>query len=208
MRPWDLVFVAGFVVYTATRGVFEQRCRGVASQSRHLDGRELALLGITAVGVVLLPALYLLSSWLDFAAVVLPPWVPWCGACLMVAGLWLFWRSHRDLGANWSVTLEVRVDHRLVDHGVYARVRHPMYAAIFLFSIAQGLLLANWLAGWSACVAFGVLYLLRVRREEGLMLATFGDAYAGYMRRTGRLWPRWGAESARQAAGARRDGEV
>ena len=64
--------------------------------------------------------------------------------------------------------------------------------AIFLFSIGQGLLLANWLAGWSAFVAFGVLYLLRVRREEQLMLATFGDDYAAYMQRTGRLWPRWG----------------
>jgi protein-S-isoprenylcysteine O-methyltransferase Ste14 len=66
-----------------------------------------------------------------------------------------------------------------------------MYASIFLFSLAQGLMLGNWLAGWSAFVAFAVLYLLRVRREEALMLATFGEAYAAYMKRTGRLWPRW-----------------
>jgi len=193
MRSWDLVFVAGFVVYAAIRGVFESRCRGVASRTRHLDGRERALLAITGVGVVVLPGMYLLTPWLDFAAVDLPTWVPWCGVAVMAAGLWLFWRAHADLGTNWSVTLEVRVDHRLVEHGVYARVRHPMYTAIFLFSIAQGLLLANWLAGWSAFVAFGLLYVLRVRREEALMLGTFGDAYAAYMRRTGRLWPRWGS---------------
>jgi len=193
VRAWDAVFVGGFAVYVVIRGVYESRCRGVGSRERHLDGRERALLAITAVGVVLLPAVYLLTRWLDFAAVVLPAWLPWCGVLVMIAALWLFWRSHEDLGTNWSVTLEVRVDHRLVEHGVYARVRHPMYAAIFMFSIAQGLLLANWLAGWSAFVAFGVLYLLRVHREEALMLATFGDSYASYMRRTGRLWPRWGS---------------
>lgn len=191
MRAQDCVFVAGFVVYVAIRGVFEARCRTVASRSRHLDGRERALLAITGVGVVLLPGVYFATPWLDFATVALPPWLPWCGGALMGAGLWLFWRSHHDLGTNWSVTLEVRAQHRLVDTGVYARVRHPMYAAIFLVSVAQGLLLANWLAGWSAFVAFGVLYVLRVRREEALMLATFGDAYAAYMSRTGRLLPRW-----------------
>jgi protein-S-isoprenylcysteine O-methyltransferase Ste14 len=191
MRPWDVVFVGGFVVYAAIRGVFERRSRSVATRARHLDGRERALLGITMVGVVLLPGAYLMSSCLAFADVELPAGLPWCGVPVMAAGLWLFWRAHRDLGPNWSVTLEVRVDHRLVEHGVYARVRHPMYAAIFLFSLAQGLMLANWLAGWSAFLAFGALYLLRVRREEALMLGTFGGTYAAYMKRTGRLWPRW-----------------
>ncbi len=76
MRAWDLVFVAGFVVYVAIRGVFESRCRGVGSRERHLDGRERALLAITAIGVVLLPAVYLLTGWLDFAAVELPAVVP------------------------------------------------------------------------------------------------------------------------------------
>ena len=191
MRVWDLIFVAGFVVYVWIRGSFESRCRGVESRIRRLDARERALLAITAIGVLVLPAVYLATPWLDFAAASLPPWAPWCGAAIMLLSLWLFWRSHADLGTNWSVTLEIRVDHRLVDTGVYRHVRHPMYAAIILFSIAQGLLLANWLAGWSALVGFGVLYLLRVRREEQLMLDAFGDAYGAYMARTHRLLPRW-----------------
>ena len=74
----------------------------------------------------------------------------------MLAALWLFWRSHADLGQNWSVSLEIRKDHRIVQHGVYRLIRHPMYASIWLWSIAQALLLANWLAGWSAVVPFAV----------------------------------------------------
>jgi hypothetical protein len=32
----------------------------------------------------------------------------------LVIGLWLFYRSHADLGTNWSITLEVREQHRLI----------------------------------------------------------------------------------------------
>ena len=87
------------------------------------------------------------------------------------------------------MTVELREGHELITNGLYARIRHPMYAAIFLFSIAQGLLLANWLAGWGALVAFASLYFARVQSEEKLMLDTFGDEYRDYIRRTGRLFP-------------------
>jgi protein-S-isoprenylcysteine O-methyltransferase Ste14 len=65
-----------------------------------------------------------------------------------------------------------------------------MYAAIFLFCLAQGLLLENWFAGWYPLFAFGLMYFLRTPREERLMLDTFGPAYQDYMLRTGRLFPR------------------
>jgi protein-S-isoprenylcysteine O-methyltransferase Ste14 len=108
----------------------------------------------------------------------------------MIIAAWLFWRSHADLGLNWSVSLEVRQGHQLVTHGIYRRIRHPMYTAIFLYGLAQGLLLPNWLAGWSSLVPFTIMYLLRVRREEQMMLQFFGDDYRSYMTRTGRLLPR------------------
>jgi len=50
-------------------------------------------------------------------------------------------RTHKDLGRNWSVTLEVREQHALVTNGVYSRVRHPMYSAFWLWALAQALLL-------------------------------------------------------------------
>ncbi len=108
----------------------------------------------------------------------------------MLAALWLFWRSHADLGLNWSVTLEIRKEHQLITNGVYRSIRHPMYAAIWLFSLAQALLLANWLAGPAALVTFAPMYLLRTPREERMMCEIFGQEYRDYMARTGRLFPR------------------
>ncbi len=107
----------------------------------------------------------------------------------MVIALWLFWRAHVDLGLNWSITLEMRKGHELIVHGVYRRIRHPMYAAIFLFALAQGFLLQNWLAGWAGFVTVALLYLVRTPREEKMMCEFFGESYRDYMQRTGRLFP-------------------
>ncbi|PYQ51270.1 MAG: hypothetical protein DMF78_13760 [Acidobacteria bacterium] len=111
------------------------------------------------------------------------------GILCLVVGLWLFYRSHADLGTNWSITLEVREGHQLVTQGIYRRVRHPMYLALLLYSVGQALVLPNWVAGPSYLVAFGLLFALRVGREEQLMLEEFGQDYEAYMARTNRLVP-------------------
>jgi protein-S-isoprenylcysteine O-methyltransferase Ste14 len=134
--------------------------------------------------------IYVLTHWLDFADYHLPIWAGWVGTAVFAAALWLLWRSHVDLGRNWSPTLEINEDHALVTRGVYRRVRHPMYTAHLLWGIAQALLLHNWIAGVPALAVFVLLYMLRFPREEQLMLDHFGEKYRVYMNRTGRLVPR------------------
>ncbi len=190
IQPWDIVFLVGFIAYIGIRGVFERRARGNEKVVSRAGACEWTLLFIMIGGSLLLPVLYLFTPWLAFADYRLPTWVPWCGAAVMLAALWLFWRSHADLGRNWSITLELRKGHELVRHGVYRFIRHPMYASIWLFSLGQGLLLRNWLAGWSAFVAFVPMYFIRVPREERMLCEFFGEEYREYMRRTGRLLPR------------------
>src|SRR5262249_32252909 len=133
---------------------------------------------------------YVFTPWLGFADYHLPPFAPWCGAALIVGSLWLFWRSHADLGLNWSQTLELRKGHQLITHGVYRSIRHPMDASIWLWCVGQGLLLENWLAGWYALASFAVLYFVRTPREERMMCEAFGEEYREYLSRTGRLFPR------------------
>ena len=112
------------------------------------------------------------------------------GAAILAVAVWLFWRSHADLGRNWSPSLQLREGHEVVTGGVYRSIRHPMYASQWLWCIGQTLLLQNWIAGWAGLVLFAPLYLLRVPREEQLMLDRFGEAYRAYMGRTGRVIPR------------------
>jgi protein-S-isoprenylcysteine O-methyltransferase Ste14 len=51
------------------------------------------------------------------------------------------------------------------------------------------LLLQNWVAGWAGLALFTPLYVLRVPREEQMMLDRFGAEYRSYMNRTGRIVP-------------------
>jgi len=83
----------------------------------------------------------------------------------------------------------VREQHSLVTTGVYAHVRHPMYAAFWLWALAQFLLLPNWIAGMAGLVGFGVLFFGRVGAEEQMLIDHFGDDYRRYMARTARIIP-------------------
>jgi len=190
IQPWNLVFLIGFIVYVCLRGVFKQRTKHNKRVVVRVDAVEKILMAIVIPGGLLLPIVYLFTPWLGFADYHLPKLAPWLGTVVMIAALWLFWRSHADLGQNWSVTLEVREGHQLIKHGVYRSVRHPMYASIWLWCLAQGLLLENWLAGWYALPAFALMYFVRTPREEQMMCDRFGEEYRDYMRQTGRLFPR------------------
>jgi protein-S-isoprenylcysteine O-methyltransferase Ste14 len=190
LQPWNLVFFAGFVPYFWIRHVSITRTRGEKKVASRFGGLEKVLLFAMSISVLLLPLLYWFTPLLNFANYHLPVLVPSFGTAIMVLSLWLFWRSHSDLGQNWSVTLELRENHQLVTHGVYRFIRHPMYASIWLWAIAQAMMLQNWLAGWPTLIAFAFMYFLRVSREERMMAELFGDDYRRYMEQTGRLFPR------------------
>jgi len=75
------------------------------------------------------------------------------------------------LGRQWSHTLEVAEKHVLVTDGIYARIRHPIYASLVLWAAAQPFLLQNVVAGWGGAVAIAAeVWLVRVPREEAMMI--------------------------------------
>lgn len=162
--------------------------RRIKITANHQDMQEKALLIIVTTGLMLLPILSFTSPWLHFADYQATAAQAWVGAALLIPFLFLFWRSHDDLGKNWSVTLELCEDQSLITQGIYRHMRHPMYAAMWLWAIAQALLVPNWLAGFSGIFCFGLMYLLRVPREEAMMLKQFGDEYRHYMNSTPRVF--------------------
>ena len=102
------------------------------------------------IGLFVIPAIYVLTGFPAALDRSYGPAIAWLGVVAMVAALWLFRRSHVDLGRNWSISLEVREQHALVKTGIYRLICHPMYSSFFLLGVAQLLLLPNWFAGWRA----------------------------------------------------------
>lgn len=184
-----LCFLVGFCVYVGIRAFYKQRTKSNQIAITRINFMEKALLLLLVPGALLLPLVYLFTPWLRFADYRLPMGADLIGLLLMVAALYLFWRSHADLGQNWSQTLEVRKGHQLVTHGVYRSIRHPMYASLWLWFVAQGLILQNWPAGLYPLVAFALMYFVRTPREEQMMREFFGQQYVDYVQRTGRILP-------------------
>jgi protein-S-isoprenylcysteine O-methyltransferase Ste14 len=182
---WCAIVVGWFVI----RYPHQRRSRRVAKVLRCDRSREAFLLGISATGLGVIPALYVFGGAFAFADYPFWPGQAWLGIAVGAGALWMFRRTHKDLGRNWSVTLEIREDHSLVTHGVYSRVRHPMYTAFWAWAAAQALLLPNWFAGVAGVVGFGVLFFLRVPHEERMMIQAFGDEYRRYMQQTWRVLP-------------------
>ncbi len=183
-------YLTGLIVGSFIRALYLRKYRqdrkAIFREEGFIVGLLASLWGIT----ILLPLLHMFTQWLSFADYNLPAWAGCIGIVVFATAMWLLWRSHADLGRNWRVTTELREKHTLVTGGVFRHIRHPMYSAHWLWGIAQALLIHNWIAGLASLVIIIPLYILRVRREEHMMLEQFGEEYRTYMSQTGRIFPR------------------
>jgi protein-S-isoprenylcysteine O-methyltransferase Ste14 len=98
--------------------------------------------------------------------------------------------SRRALDLMWSMQVEIRDHHTLVQTGPYARIRHPIYLATILEVAAATLLFNAWLPGVAGLAAMAFVLSRRIRIEERAMEEKFGGAWRQYCLRTGLLWPR------------------
>ena len=188
---FQVAYLVGLTVGAFIRGWYGIKYRQNRAAIYRQEGFVVGLLASLWGVAILVPLAHMLTPALDFADYKLPLAAGWAGVAVFAVCLWLLWRSHVALGANFSSTVEVKQRHVLVTHGVYQHMRHPMYAAHLLWGIAQALLVHNWIAGPVSLAVFVPLYFLRVPREERMMLQQFGSEYRSYMNRTGQVFPRF-----------------
>jgi protein-S-isoprenylcysteine O-methyltransferase Ste14 len=124
-----------------------------------------------------------------WAQMPLPSWIRWggvgMGTMLIPLEFWMF----RSIGGGITPTVATRADHRLVTHGPYRWVRHPLYSIGTGIFLAQSIINANWFVAILSVIALKLI-LMRLPKEEAQLIARFGDDYREYMQRTGRLLPR------------------
>lgn len=184
-----IIVVLTMVAWYILRFRYARRSHRTPITHSDRDWRETTLLLISLTGLGILPLLYAATGFPRFADYAFHPAVAWLGLFCAIGALVLFRLTHKALGRNWSVSLDLRENHRLIADGIYRHVRHPMYSAFWLWALAQALLLPNWIAGPAGLVGFGILFFGRLRREEQMMLNSFGDEYRVYMEKTYRIIP-------------------
>jgi protein-S-isoprenylcysteine O-methyltransferase Ste14 len=119
----------------------------------------------------------------------LPGWLRWSGFALGLISV-IFWTwTQIHLDTQWSAQLQLKQSHHLVVTGPYVHMRHPLYTAMLGWAVAVSLLTANWI--FVAVCALSIAGLLvRIPKEEQMLIEAFGDEYKTYMQRTGRFFPK------------------
>ncbi len=185
------IWLVLLIVIIVVRKVHERKA-GKSVSLGEIPVVEAMLMVLWGIAAGVLPFFYLFGTWLEFAnyPFTMPAGFGFAGTAFFATAIWLLHRSHADLGKLWSPRVEPESGQWLVTHGVYQRIRHPMYAAHVLWGIAQTLLLPNLVAGPLALLLIFAVIALRIPREERAMLKQFGDKYRRYMERTGRILPK------------------
>jgi len=188
MDPWfgKATIIASSIVMVAIRAPHGQRSRAVKVARSRKGASEITLLTFAWLAFVV-PLIWVAAPVFAFADYPLRPTALFFGIVCLAVGLWIFARSHADLGPNWSITLEVREGHQLVTRGLYRHVRHPMYFGLLVYSVGQALVVPNWIACPSYGLAIVLLCAFRLGPEERMIVEEFGADYRAYMRRTKRV---------------------
>lgn len=115
---------------------------------------------------------------------------PWrsIGALVYTLGLALAVLGRWQLGDNWEDIEAARTlsGQRVVDHGVYRWIRHPIYVGDLLLVLGLELAVESWLV--LAALALVPVVLRQAIREERMLVASL-DGYADYCRRSKRFVP-------------------
>ncbi|MEB3031146.1 methyltransferase family protein [[Mycobacterium] nativiensis] len=162
---------------------------------RGISGRPGSLEWLAGVGFVIAIITGIAAPVLQLVGVLSPvqvlntPWLQATGTVLAIAGIAATLYSQRDMGESWRIGVDAGETTALVRHGVFARVRNPIFTAMLAFAAGITLMTPNPLA----LAAFGVLLAtieLQVRVvEEPYLARIHGETYRRYRRAVGRFLP-------------------
>lgn len=112
------------------------------------------------------------------------PLVQIAGFIMVVIGMMMSISARFNLGTNWTNASEYQVkkDHSLTTTGIYAYIRHPIYAGLFLSCLGGWLVAESNL--WIILVPFVILAYRAGKREEDLLSKHFGKSYKVYTKHT------------------------
>ena len=192
---YRILFIALYALFFSVRGYYRfvkpKRVEPQRVDERKEFGKAEAVISFAILGYFASIILYMLNQpWFAWTQIPFyPEFVRWIGILIALVTIPFLGWIHRTLDRQYSACLQIIESHSLITSGPYAKVRHPMYTVLNAFAFGVSLLTANFLV-----IGFAILLVIPfpfvARKEEVMLLDTFGEEYSEYMKRTGRFFPR------------------
>lgn len=158
---------AGIVLLLRKPDLLEKRLR-----SKEHQPAQRAVVGLS--GLMFLAGFVLAGLTRRFGWIPLPGWISWAAAGILLLGYLLYAEVLRE-NAWLSRTVEVQENQKLIDTGLYAIVRHPMYSATILLFLSMPLVLGSLLS-FLLFLPYPFLLVKRIENEEQVLM----EGLAGY----------------------------
>jgi protein-S-isoprenylcysteine O-methyltransferase Ste14 len=115
-------------------------------------------------------------------------WLSIAGTAITATGLLFTVWARLYLGRYWSGTVTVKEGHELIRTGPYRLVRHPIYTGFTTGALGSAITMGTVDAFVGAAI-IAVTCILKIRREERILTAEFGDSYLQFKREVPMLVP-------------------
>jgi protein-S-isoprenylcysteine O-methyltransferase len=180
-----ILYVVAIAFGLSEFGLSLARRSGEGATAR--DGHSLRLLWIV-IGVAMFLG-FGLAPALAFGRFGTPATLA-AGIVLALAGIALRWFAILWLGRWFTVNVAIASEQPLVDNGPYRWVRHPSYSGALLAFLGLSIALGNAISLVVIMLPVTLVFLHRIRIEEAVLSAAFGDRWTAYAARRGRVIPR------------------
>ena len=104
----------------------------------------------------------------------------WIGLAISLTGFALWLLARHQLGSSFAVRAEAK---ELVTHGLYAKIRNPIYFFAFFAFLGEFVALGAY-GAIPVLLMFQVGQYMRIKREQQVLEAAFGDEYRTYKSQT------------------------
>jgi protein-S-isoprenylcysteine O-methyltransferase len=110
------------------------------------------------------------------------------GLILTIVGIAFAIWARFYLGGNWSAIVAIKQQHRLIQSGPYAIVRHPIYTGLVLGALGTALVVGEFGAFLAVVIVFAG-WQAKAAQEESFLRTEFGDAYLRYQQHVKMMIP-------------------
>jgi protein-S-isoprenylcysteine O-methyltransferase Ste14 len=189
---FKVILISLYSLFTILRITFSRISKRNNTEAEIKESRiRLTFLQLYIAITVIIFFLYIFfDHWFSWGQIPkYPEFVSWIGFSFGLLSLGMFFWVHLFLYNNFSYTLKIYQNHKLITTGPYKVIRHPMYTAFLIFHSSIFLITGNWFIGIIWIIGLLFVFLIRIRKEEKMLIEAFGDEYKEYIQKTGILFP-------------------